>query len=113
MKRFIYAKENSEKCMDTITDLIKKENDAGRKNYYLGSNYVYNTICQKLMEKYGSTMNLLMVTKDTKFEANTSVFTNEIMFEIYYIWPTTTKTMKASKDLSWYITIKKDDSFKE
>ncbi len=111
MKRFIYAKEDSGKCLDSIIEAIKKDYDAGRKNYYLGSNYVYNIICKKLMEKYNSTMNLLMVTKDTKFEQNTSIFTNELMFEIYYIWPSTTKSMKMCKDLFWHISIKEDSSF--
>lgn len=111
MKRIIYVQDSSEKCMDAIVEAIKKESEAGKSIYYLGSNYVYNTVCQKLMNKFGSTMNLLMVTKDTNFAANASVFTNELMFEIYYIWPTTTKTMKIHKDLIWHVSIKEDASF--
>ena len=111
MKRMIYLKDSSEKCMDSITNAIKTESENGKNIYYLGSNYVYNTVCQKLMAKYGSTMNLLMITKDTNLAPNSSVFTNELMFEIYYIWPTTTKMMKSCKDVVWHVTIKQDTSF--
>lgn len=101
-------KKNDEERYAWIVKQISTEgasNDGTKKLYYYGSNYVYNNICTKLMNDFGTTYNLLMVTKDTGLDHNSIVFTDDLLFEIYYIWPTTTSAMKHTKGLKWYVSI--------
>lgn len=106
---YVFKKNDQKTRYEWITEMIKNEGtesgEKAKRLYYYGSNYVYNNICAKLVSDFGTTYNLLMVTKDTNFEEGDAVFTDDIMFEICYIWPNVTKKMRELKNIKWYISI--------
>lgn len=102
-------KRDAEERYQWIAQMISEEgsdNQEGKKKlYYYGSNYVYNNICGKLVKDFGTTNNMLMVTKDTVFDENCVIFTDDVMFEIGYLWPNTYNAMRKVKGLKWYVSI--------
>lgn len=107
MRTLLYAAESGTERKGWLIANVKIEAEAGHKLYYLGSIHQYEFFCRDL-KNAGVNAQVVYLTKEETPADGDCVFTENLLYEMWAIWPMAYRKVKQLQT-TWYATLDKKD----